>query len=169
MPKPAATTPRGQQHDRRPDHVQHCDDQRRPCRTPNCGTATSPASRLLHSIVCRPASQASATLRELDRQITQIERVTDAQEADDQHPLHLVRRQAERMFFHRANMIRICWPDNPESGPPTGCISVKRQNRTSTALEAEAEAEVGAAPVLRRSLISGYAVATRALTSAFLS
>jgi hypothetical protein len=70
-------------------------------------------------------------------------------------------------------MIRICWPDNPESGPPTGCISVKRQNRTSTALEAEAEAEaeveVGAAPVLRRSLISGYAVAMRALTSAFLS
>ena len=42
--------------------------------------------------------------RELDREIAQIERIADGEEADDQQPLHLIGRQPKRSFFHRANM-----------------------------------------------------------------
>ena len=46
--------------------------------------------------------------RELDREIAQIERVADGDEADDQQPLHLIGRQPERSFFHAANMVGNC-------------------------------------------------------------
>ena len=39
------------------------------------------------------------------REIAQIERVADGDEADDQQPLHLVGREPERDLFHRANMV----------------------------------------------------------------
>ncbi len=49
---------------------------------------------------------------ELDRHIAQIERVADGDEADDQQPLHLVRRQPKRRFFHWS-IFRAKW--NPVS------------------------------------------------------
>ena len=43
--------------------------------------------------------------REFDREIAQIKRVADGEEADDQQELHLIGREPEGVFFHRANMV----------------------------------------------------------------
>ncbi len=40
-------------------------------------------------------------------QVTQVQRVADGDETDDKQPLHLIRREAERVFFHAATMVRI--------------------------------------------------------------
>ena len=77
-------------------------------------SATMPNTELLEQIGRKRAHLAEHGLqagiagqrhgRELDGEIAQIERVADGEEADDQQPLHLIRRQPERGLFHAANM-----------------------------------------------------------------
>ncbi len=50
--------------------------------------------------------------RELDREVAQIKRVADGDEADDQQPLHLVGRQPKRSLFHAPNMVGNAGRDN---------------------------------------------------------
>ena len=57
------------------------------------------SARALQSMVCRPASQASDTVRKLDREIAQIERIADGDETDDQKQLHLIGREPKRAFL----------------------------------------------------------------------
>ena len=52
--------------------------------------------------------------RELDREIAQIERIADGDEADDQQELDLVRREPEGDFFHARNMAGIVGPNKPD-------------------------------------------------------
>jgi hypothetical protein len=56
--------------------------------------------RVLHGLQAGIAGQRHR--RELDRHITQIEGVTDGNEADNQQKLHLIGRQPEWRFFHES-------------------------------------------------------------------
>ena len=106
MPKPAAISP----------PVSSTIDGRITCSTAMT-SATMPNTEFLNNVGRQRAALAEHGLqagiagqrhgRELDREIAQIERVADGQEADDQQPLHLIRRQPERIFFHAANMVWI--------------------------------------------------------------
>ena len=98
-PEPGCDQPAGQQHDRRPHHVQHRDDQGDDAEhrilEQGGGERAGLADHRLQAGVARQRDG-----RELDREIAQIQRVADGEEADHQQELHLIGRQPERSFFH---------------------------------------------------------------------
>ena len=105
-PESRRDQPAGQQHDRRPHDVKRRDDQRDDAEHRILEQIGGKRARLAqHGLQAGVAGQRHG--RELDREIAQIKRVADGDEADHQQELHLIGREPERGFFHRRNMVGI--------------------------------------------------------------
>ena len=115
--------PERQQHDRGPDQVQGGDDER-----DRAEYRIAEQRGCQHPRLAQHGRQAGIAGQrhwgKLDREIAQIERIADGDEADHQQELHLIGRQPKRVLFHRGNMVG-------NAGGTTRRCSVKRGCQTN--------------------------------------